>query len=444
MTTELNDRGRGADAKFEEYEARASILAELHARPFLPMEAPRRVYHFAFLTNDAASQADRLAIAALARRHGAPPPPAAAKFHHFILDDFELRWEQHTEFATYTWSTSRDAAEPFAHSDPLGEGEIAFRAPGPLVVATHLSLTARDHSLEKLAELFNSQSLCVIGAAKGSAHVLTDFAVDEHKFTRLLIRLHDASAIETGRLAQRVLEIETYRTMALLGLPEARRASPELRAMEREISDITQALSQTQDKRTSQDLLKRLSDLLAASEALSTSTAFRFGASRAYHALTKTRLELVQETKEGQYATISAFLGARLDPAIETCNAVEARQQRLSNQVERATDLMRTGITFELEQQNRDLLDDMNRRARLQMRLQRTVTGLSIAALTYYLSGLSLYIAKGLKDAGWLPKDVTAEMVAASAVPVLVLASWAFMERVRRLSMKAHEEERVK
>jgi uncharacterized membrane-anchored protein len=437
------DREAGSAQAIEEHGARAAILAELHARPFLPMEAPRRVYHFAFITNDEAAQADRAAIAALAMRHGASPPPDSAKFHRFAVGDWELRWEQHTEFATYTWSTSQDAAEPFAHPDPLGKGEIDFRAPGPLVVATHLALVGRERTVERLSELFNSQSLCVIGVAKGSAHVLTDFAVDDHKFTRLLIRLHNASALEAGRIVQRVLEIETYRTMALLGLPEARQASPELRAMESEIADITQSLSKMQDERTSQDLLKRLGDLLAKSEALSTSTAFRFGASRAYHALVKTRLELVQETKESQYTSISAFLGARLDPAIETCNAIEARQQRLSNQVERATDLMRTGITFELEQQNRDLLDDMNRRARLQMRLQRTVTGISIAALTYYLSGLAVYVAKGLKDAGWLPKNVTAEMIGAWAVPILILASWAFMERVRRLSMKAQEEERV-
>ncbi len=126
-------------------------------------------------------------------------------------------------------------------------------------------------------------------------------------------------------------------------------------------------------------------------------------AARVYHAIVKNRLELIREEKEGSHTTISGFFSARLDPAIETCNAVETRLARLSSQVERATGLMRTGITFELEQQNRDLLEDMNRRARLQMRLQGIVQGISIAALAYYLSGLTVYLATGLKDAGWLP-----------------------------------------
>ena len=115
----------------------------------------------------------------------------------------------------------------------------------------------------------------------------------------------------------------------------------------------------------------------------------------------------------------------------------------LSRQVARAIDLMRTGITFELEQQNRDLLQDMNRRARLQLRLQGFVQGLSTAALAYYLSGLTVYLAKGMRDAEWLPKNVTADMFVAMALPLTIFASWSFMERVRRLTMKAREEEKV-
>ncbi|BBU61154.1 hypothetical protein MSC49_10890 [Methylosinus sp. C49] len=429
--------------RLAEHEARAAVLAELHARPFLPITLPQRVYHFAFATNEEEARADRAALADLCRAHMLVPRPGDAKFQRLSIGDWRLRWEQHTEFTTYTWSTDKDSGEPFTHPDPIGTGEIAFRAPGRLIVATHLCALESGHSHEPYVGLFNSQSLCVIRAAKGAAHVMTDFAVDPFGFTRLLVKESAIGALETGRLIQRVLEIETYRTMALLGLPEARSAGPELRAMEREISDITQALSQTQDMRTSRDLLKRLSDLLAQSEALSTRTAFRFGASRAYHAIVKNRLNLLQEAKESQYTTISAFFSARLDPAIETCNAFETRQARLARQVERATDLMRTGITFEMEQQNRDLLDDMNRRARLQMRLQKLVGGLSIAALSYYVAGLSLYFFKGLKDAGALPFGFTGEEAAAAAMPFVIFGAWSFWQRVKRLSAKAQEEEKV-
>lgn len=426
-----------------EHEWRDAILAELHARPFLPLQVPRRIYHFAFATNHQEAEADRAAIEALARVAGVEPPASGANFHYFVLGDWRLRWEQHTEFTTYSWSTGIDAATPFHDLNPLATGEVAFRPPGRVIVAAHLCVIDRNLPLEKLAGYFNPHSLCVVGVGKGCANMLTDFAVDGYGFTRFAIRVLDATPIEAGRLAQRLLEIETYRSMALLGLPLARQVTPQLQAMEQELVNITHALSLDHDWRVNHDLLHRLSELLARSEALSTRTGFRFGAGRAYYALVKNRIDLLQETKEGQFATISNFLSARLEPAIETCNAAEARQARFSTDVERAANLMRTGITLDMERQNGALLDDMNRRTRLQMRLNRMVQGISIAALSYYLVGLFGYLAKGLKDSGHLPGGLTAELATAIALPFAVLFSWAFMMRVQILSRRAAEEEKV-
>lgn len=431
-----------ASAHMVEHESRAAILAELHARPFLPLQVPRRIYHFAFATNHDEAAADRAAIEALAKMAGLEAPAGDAKFHYFDFGDWRLRWEQHTEFTTYTWATGLDAETPFAHADPLVSGEIEFRPPGRLIVATHLCVVDRAIPLDDLAAMFNSQSLCVIGLGKDAGHALTDFAVDAHGFTRMAIRILHAPPLEAGRLAQRLLEVETYRTMALLGLPLARAVSPDLTTMEEELSEITHALC-VGELHNNHDLLKRLSDLLAANEALSTRTAFRFGASRAYHKLVRSRLELLQEAKEAQYPTISNFLNARLDPAIETCNAVQARQTRFSTDVARTTNLMRTGITLEMERQNGSLLDDMVRRTRLQMRLNRMVQGITAAGLAYYLVGLFAFVAKGLKEAGVIPPNLSADMVEAIAVPFALLASWAFMARVRVLSNRAAKEEQV-
>ncbi len=432
----------GARSHWVEHESRAAILAELHARPFLPLQVPRRIYHFAFATSQDEAAADRAAIATLAELAGLTAPGDDAKFHYFDFGDWRLRWEQHTEFTTYTWATALDAETPFAHPDPVSRGEIEFRPPGRLIVATHLCVVDRTASLDELVGLFNSQSLCVIGVGKDAGHALTDFAVDAHGFTRMAIRILHAPPLEAGRLAQRLLEVETYRSMALLGLPLARAVSPDLTTMEEELSEITHALCMA-DLHNNHELLRRLSDLLAANEALSTRTAFRFGASRAYHKLVKSRLELLQETKEGAYPTISNFLNARLDPAIETCNAVQTRQTRFSTDGARTTNLMRTGITLEMERQNGALLDDMVRRTRLQMRLNRMVQGISVAGLAYYLVGLFAFVAKGLKEAAVLPPTLSADMVEAISVPFALLLSWAFMARVRVLSNRAAKEEQV-
>lgn len=425
------------------HELRKAVLEELHARPFLPVSTPRRIYHYAFTTTHDDAIRDRINLEEFAKEKHIPPPPANAKFHYFTLNDWRLRWEQHTEFTTYTWSTGLNAQIPFEHDDPVTTGEVNFLPPGRLITATQIAVIDQTQAVDKLAKFFNPQSLCVIGVDKGNAEILGDFYAENCTYTKFVLRVLDATPLEAGRLAQRILEIETYRTMALLALPLARDVSPQLRKMEKELTDITHALSTAQSSRTSQDLLKRLSDLLASSEAVATRTAFRFSASRAYHALVNNRLALLEEIKTNQYPTLSNFLSTRLNPAIETCNAIEKRQHRLSTDVERATNLMRTGITLEMEKQNSKLLDDMNRRTRLQMRLNAMVQGISVAALAYYLTGLFSYIAQGLKDAQLLPRSMSAETASALGLPLAVIISWAFMARVRYLSRRAAEEENI-
>ena len=428
---------------FINHEFRKAVLEELHARPFLPVSTPRRIYHYAFTTTHDDAILDRINLEEFAKEKNTPPPPADAKFHYFNLNDWRLRWEQHTEFTTYTWSTGLNAEVPFEHDDPVKTGEVAFLPPGKLITATQIAVIDHTQSIDKLTKFFNSQSLCVIGADKGNAEIFGDFYAENEGYTKFILRVINAKPLEAGRLAQRILEIETYRTMALLALPLARNVSPKLREMEKELTDITHALSIAQGSRTSQDLLKRLSDLLASSEAMATRTAFRFSASRAYHALVNNRLDLLEEIKINQYPTLSNFLSTRLNPAIETCNAIEERQHRLSTDVERATNLMRTGITLEMEKQNSKLLDDMNRRTRLQMRLNAMVQGISVAALAYYLTGLFSYIAQGLRDSKLLPQSMSAEIASALGLPLAIIISWAFMARVRYLSRRAAEEENV-
>jgi uncharacterized membrane-anchored protein len=98
-----------------EHEGRKAILAEIHARPYLPVEAPRRIYHFAFATDDEDARNDRKAIADICARNRATKPPEDAKFHYVQLMDWDLRWEQHTEFTTYTWSTTLDPSRSSWH-----------------------------------------------------------------------------------------------------------------------------------------------------------------------------------------------------------------------------------------------------------------------------------------------------------------------------------------
>ena len=128
--------------------------------------------------------------------------------------------------------------------------------------------------------------------------------------------------------------------------------------------------------------------------------------------------------------TIHDFLERRLTPAMNTCQAAAARQESLSQRVARASQLLSTRVDITREGQNQALLASMDRRAKLQLRLQETVEGLSVAAVTYYVVALVGHIAEGLVAAGLA---IEPPIVEAISVPLVALLTWAAVRRIRRI-----------
>jgi uncharacterized membrane-anchored protein len=173
----------------------------------------------------------------------------------------------------------------------------------------------------------------------------------------------------------------------------------------------------------------RSTALAAELEAGAAASQFRFGASRAYSEIVNLRLATIGERKVGGLPTWSSFLARRMAPAIRTIATLEERQANLSRKLARAAQLLRTRVDLELEAQNRELLRSMNERTRLQLRLQATVEGLSVAAISYYVVGLFGYVVKGAHDRG-VPIEPT--VATAAFVPVAILAIWWVVRRIRR------------
>ena len=141
------------------------------------------------------------------------------------------------------------------------------------------------------------------------------------------------------------------------------------------------------------------------------------------------RLEALEEKPVEGYETLAAFLQKRMAPAMRTCRSVEDRQANLSRKLTRAANLLRTWVDVALQNQNSDLLASMNRRARQQLRLQQTVEGLSVAAVSYYVVGLFAYLAKGAE--GYM-LGLSATAATALFVPVALAAIWLVVRRIRR------------
>ncbi len=424
--------GKGAGVRLEPHPLRAAILGEVHARPFTPLATPARILHFAFDTAGDRAGADRSALAELCQRRGLNVPKPSDKHHRVAFGTVVLRWEQHSEFTTYTWELAAlpgtEAFHPGATS--FASPMTLVSQPGPLLVAIDLHLLADAADRTSPEHMFQRASLAVAENSDGTALYATDFQPDPAGFVRILVLDRELGSERAGALVQRIIEIETYRTLALLGLPKAQQLAPSINWIERRLAEVTEEMRRAKDLADNHRMLDELTALAAELEAGAAQSLFRFGASRAYDEIVKLRLQTIGERKVGGLPIWSSFLARRMAPAMRTCVTTEERQANLSRKLARAANLLRTRVDVEQERQNQELLQSMNTRTRLQLRLQATVEGLSVAAISYYVVGLFGYLVKGAHDAGLVHFEPS--YATAGFVPLAALAIWWIVRRIRK------------
>lgn len=365
---EFLPRSTGSVLGFPAHEGRPGALGEVHSRPHPLVESPRVLVQLSFMT-EGGSAVDHAVLSELSRRLGIAAPDRQARHHAMKWGQGTLRWERHTEFSTYLWEGPLDEGDRSHEESPFGNG---FSPPGTVISGIRLEIRKWTPANGKLIATFDPTSLCYSLVEGGAAGIVTDFRQDGDGMTRILILDRGLTPARTGALSQRLIDIETYRTLAMLGLPMALSLSGRVRRIEDRLAQATREMKAT-ETRDSQALLADLTELAAELEADAASSLYRFGASKAYDGIVRERLEALEEEVVTGYDTWAGFLKRRVAPAMRTCRSVEERQANLSRKLTRATTLLRTWVDVEVEKQNRDLLASMNNRARLQLRLQQTV-----------------------------------------------------------------------
>jgi uncharacterized membrane-anchored protein len=428
---------------------RVALHNEIHARPPEAMNAPLAISHIVMLGDADEREASRAHIAALLRDHHLPQPDAQSTHIRMDVGPFRIRWELHTEFVTWSFSRPIEAAgfgerEPATAIESVPKEWLA-ELPGQCLESLHLwVLPTQVFGSSSLVKHVLSEATPVASTvADGHGEVYTDFAIHADGFSRmvLLAGSPDAgppqvgSASEgglrmsprrLGRLVQRLLEIDTYRMAALLGLPAAREAATVLGYAERELAELAGAI-RVAGRHEEPQLLDRLTKLAGAVESHYAASHSRFSASAAYFELVDRRIADIAESRLSGMQTIGEFMDRRLSPARSTCEWATRRQDALSQRVSRISNLLRTRVEIEQQQSSQALLATMNTRQGLQLKLQATVEGLSVAAITYYIVGLVSYLAKGAHAIGW---PWSAESTAACAIPIVALAVWGSLRRL--------------
>ena len=426
-------------AEFTEHPLRQRLNNEFHARPPIPIVGPVLVSHLVFKHSSAKAPLVRENLSRLCQAQVCNSIDSSDS--HVMIDagSFRMRWELHTEFSSYTFFRQLvvgEALNPDATAFDAVLPEWLAAVPGKLIVATHVELRSGQEITPEsvLAGLSPSgRQMVASQVADGAATIFTDFRID-NGFSRFLVLDVSMTKRQAGRTVQRLVEIETYRMMSLLGLPVAKEVGGWLYTAETQLAELMDHIGQSRTPEDERNVLATLSKLAAEVEHSVARTTFRFGAARAYHGLVMQRIEELRETRIPGLPTVYEFMQRRLMPAMNTCAAMSSRQDDLSGRLARNSQLLRARVDIELERQNQELLSQMNRRARLQLRLQQTVEGLSIVVLTYYGSQLVQYLAKGTKDLHHQSSDV----ITAISIPVIALVlAWA----TRRMHKKLAAEE---
>ncbi len=409
-----------------DYPFRQQILDEVHARPVEPVPARSRVRRLVFVVppESGGVAASLASFCDWCDRSGIERPHnKEARQHSFAAGARQVTWEFHTEFVTITWIAAPDDAD----SSPEGIGLESIDGP-QLLGAMRIDLVDDPRLPDALLPGFNPHSLCVIEVEGGAGQLATDFVPDTQRFTRFEFAAGGLPALRRAILVRRILEIETYRTMTLIGLPLARQHAGELGSLETELTEKVNSLAEATETARAQAALEALHGLMVRAGRLAERLTYRFAACQAYGDILQARLGAIGERPTPLGSSLSRYILNRVNPALGTYTAMEKRLDVLFAKIERAIELLNVRIGLDVQAQNKELLQTIAKTGRSQFLLQRTVEGLSTIAIAYYTIGLLGYVLATPLEMLAIEKT----LVLSALVPIVLLGVWLLVRAVRK------------
>lgn len=416
---------------------RQQISQELHNRPSPQVYVPTSISHIAIRLTEQEREKEYQQIYTLCQRYNVNPPTREASCYYQDFGGFEIRWERHLEFSSYSFIRKGLGKSLFdGYATEYLPQEWLDNIVGELISAVNLIISEAELTERDLNQAFEGHQVLGSSVADNRANVYTSFKLHSDGFGRIIIQSKLLNSYQAGRLIQRMLEIETYQMMALLSLPIARSLSPKVAKMEIDLVVINQQMADSSNANDA-EMLNKLSELAGKTEQLIADISYRFSATNAYYELVCSRLTQLKEADIAGVERINEFVTRRLSPGIRTCQALSVRLEDLTRRIARASSLLRTRVDLTIEQQNQQLLSAINQRGEVQLRLQQMVEGVSVAAMAYYLMGLLDYVLNAIKLSGF---SINKVMVKGFAVPIILLSTWLLVRfAIRYINKSKHE-----
>ena len=431
-----------------------SFKDELHARPYIKLGNNLRTFHFAYLIKDndeikAWKHLNKYIISEgfqeLPKKH----------YKYWVAENENLiiRYECHTEFISLTLIFPNTILTKKKKIPNLFDEKFLTKLPsqflqnfpGQHFLSTWVEMASTDYNYQPIdvEKYFFHDNFAGSKVAEDGANVFISFKTDNSNFIgsgfrRVFIQNKNLRTRRTGRLLQRIVELETYQVLSLLGLSQVRTETANLSYLEKKITEITKSVSgkakknlinKSKTNQNYQNDLNELSYVVAKIEEIASSTNYRLSATSAYYKLVEQRIIDLREERLESFQTHNEFLSRRLQPAIRTCEAFSRRLESLAVRAQRADNLVRTQIEMSIQIQNKNLLESMEARARAQLRLQETVESLSIVAITYYVVGLLSTLIQPINfEKTFISKNVFLSL----SVPIILIIIWYIAKMVRK------------
>lgn len=432
----------------------SSLKDELHARPYIKLGSNLRTFHFAFLIKeDDEKKAWKYLDKYLKQLNFQSLPNEPSKYWVAEGKDLIIRYECHTEFISLTLIYPNKIETESKNFPKLFDvkflnllpKDFLQNFPGQRFLSTWIEMSPSNYKFKPIdiEKYFFHDNFAGSNVAEDGANLFMSFKSDRTDFLgsgfrRVFIQNKNLRTRRTGRLLQRIVELETYQVLSLLGLAQVREESLNLSNLEKQITDITKSVSKTTKKNLNnksitypdyQKSLNELSYVVAKIEEIDSSTNYRLSATAAYHKLVEQRVKDLREDRMESFQTNNEFLSRRLQPAIRTSEAFSRRLESLATRAQRADNLVRTQIEMGVQIQNKNLLESMELRARAQLRLQETVESLSIVAITYYIIGLLNTLLDPINFNNFI---FSKQILLAACVPIILVLIWFIAKIVRR------------
>ena len=411
-----------------------ALIEELHNRPFPVVDLPAQVSSLVFL-NSSDRQSELDGLAGLARKHGVAPPQVDENCYYQSFGEFDFRWERHNEFSTYTVICQRQPETELCRNlFSLLDADWLDSIAGEVIAANHIDLRQVALAPQALEDYFDGQRLVGSKIYDGLATIWTSVQTHSDGFIRTLVVDEGIDSLQAGRAIRNLLEIAAYRAMTLLALPIARELMPKVTKLEQRLVATNAKLNQLESVEDEQNLMTELVEEAIQLEELVADHNFRFSATQAYFSLTESRLDMLREQKMATFRTLKQFHARRFIPAFNTCMSVVKRKEDLSRRISRTTELLNSRLQLSLELQNQRLLASMDKRSALQLRLQQTVEGLSVVAMTYYSMNLIKFLIAPLPIETYLSVSKTTAL--ALIMPFIFAGAIMLVKRIHNKLQK--------